>query len=281
MIKRIFSMVLIFMLLISLSVCAINFRPEETYRSVVVVYSDRGVGSGFALQENLIVTNAHVIDGNTSVKIKLYDGTTVPAFVIKSDTKKDLALLSIHSSITPLDVNESDFSVGQEVYAIGTPKDMPYTMTKGIISALDRELGGNSYIQIDASVNAGNSGGPLLDENGAAIGIITLKASDAEGIGFAIYMKDVIAFADGVDASLYPEADGGASSDGPTLEKTEGGGEESAIQTLIAENNNLKLVVCISVLLNMILILALVLVCMQKKAGKPKDEFDFEIEIEE
>ena len=74
---RILSMVLLFMLLISFSAYAINFTPEETYNSVVVVYTETGVGSGFSIKENLIITNAHVVGNNKNVAINLYDDTTI------------------------------------------------------------------------------------------------------------------------------------------------------------------------------------------------------------
>ena len=86
---KIISIVIMFILLISFSAYAINFTPEETYNSVVVVYTDTGVGSGFSIKENIIITNAHVVGYNKKVAVNLYDGTTIKGSVIKIDIDKD------------------------------------------------------------------------------------------------------------------------------------------------------------------------------------------------
>ena len=278
---KIISITIVFILLISFSAYAINFTPEETYNSVVVVYTDTGVGSGFSIKENIIITNAHVVGYNKKVTVNLYDGTSIKGTVIKTDAEKDLALIEVDKTITPLSIISDNLSIGQEVYAIGAPKDMPYTMTKGIISALDRKLGQNTYIQIDASVNSGNSGGPLVNESGGVIGIITLKASDAEGIGFAINTKDINNFIEGVEVSK-PQV----SSDTEKKENDVLPGENNAEttetqKTLMAENDGLKIALCISVILNIILGLLYIHLLFKKRSKKEKDEFDFEIEIEE
>ena len=270
---RIFSMVLLFMLLISFSAYAINFTPEETYNSVVVVYTETGVGSGFSIKENLIITNAHVVGNNKDVAINLYDGTTINGQVIKSSIKKDLALIKIEKSLTPLNTNEENINIGQEVYAIGAPKDMPYTMTKGIISALDRKLGQNTYIQIDASVNSGNSGGPLVDDEGNVIGIITLKANDAEGIGFALKASEILAFVEGVENT--PNDDTVESE--PSKENTQEEKNADLIR-LTKENEFLKITV---IILSVLFVLSLLINLKIRVKKKEKDEFDFEIEIEE
>lgn len=270
---RILSMVLLFMLLISFSAYAINFTPEETYNSVVVVYTETGVGSGFSIKENLIITNAHVVGNNKNVAINLYDGTTIKGQVIKSNIEKDLALIKIEQELKPLNVNEGNLSIGQEVYAIGAPKDMPYTMTKGIISALDRQLGQNSYIQIDASVNSGNSGGPLVDDEGNVIGIITLKANDAEGIGFALKVSEILAFVEGVENTPNDDA---VESD-PSKEKIQEEKNADLIR-LTKENEILKITV---IILSVLLVLSLLINLKIRVKKKEKDEFDFEIEIEE
>ena len=221
--KIIVVMTIMFILLIPFSAYAINFSPETTYNSVVVVYSDTGVGSGFYISENTIITNAHVVGNNSTVSIMLYNDESVKGNVIKTDTDKDLALVAISKTGVPLNISEETLSVGQEVYAIGAPKDMPYTMTKGIISAMNRKIGQNEYIQMDASVNPGNSGGPLLDENGNVIGVITLKASDAEGIGFAVTISDVRAFTSDVDfenQQNYPQENRETNADTSTNHST-------------------------------------------------------------
>ena len=275
---KIINLVMIIMLLLSFRVFAINFTPDDTYNSVVVVYTNTGFGSGFSIKENIILTNAHVVGNNKKVALNLYDGTMIEGAVIKTDVEKDLALIGIDKTITPLSINTEKINIGQEVYAIGAPKDMPYTMTKGIVSALDRKLGKNTYIQIDASVNSGNSGGPLVDENGKVIGIITLKASDAEGIGFAINTNDINAFIENEEYSSKQETQ-----KENTIENSDTSDTNNSDKTnkLMLENDILKIVACISIFINIVLLLLYLLLLFKTKANKKKDEFDFEIEIEE
>lgn len=278
---KIISIAIVFILLISFSAYAINFTPEETYNSVVVVYTDTGVGSGFSIKENIIITNAHVVGYNKKVAVNLYDGTTIKGSVIKTDIEKDLALIEIDKTITTLSINSDNLSIGQEVYAIGAPKDMPYTMTKGIISALDRKLGQNTYIQIDASVNSGNSGGPLVDDNGNVIGIITLKASDAEGIGFAINTKDINNFIEGVEVS-EPQVSSNTEKEEKDVLPNENNAKKDEMQkALMEENDGLKIALCISVIFNITVGLLYLHILFKKCSKKEKNEFDFEIEIEE
>ena len=278
---KIISIAIVFILLISFSAYAINFTPEETYNSVVVVYTDTGVGSGFSIKENIIITNAHVVGYNKKVTVNLYDGTLIKGTVIKTDAEKDLALIEVNKIITPLSIISDNLSIGQEVYAIGAPKDMPYTMTKGIISALDRKLGQNTYIQIDASVNSGNSGGPLVDDSGNVIGIITLKASDAEGIGFAINTKDINSFIEGVEVSEPQVSSDAEKEENDVLPNENNAKNDKMKKALMAENDGLKIALCISVIFNIILGLLYIHILLKKRSKKEKDEFDFEIEIEE
>ncbi|MBQ4528352.1 MAG: trypsin-like peptidase domain-containing protein [Clostridia bacterium] len=271
------GVIMLIILFVSPVAYAIDFDVQEIYDSVVVVYTDTGVGSGFYVDENLIITNAHVVEDNKSVTVNLYDGTSVKGKVTESDSSRDLALIEVDESQTPLSFSTAELTVGQEVYAIGAPKDIPYTMTKGIISALDRVISDNNYIQIDASVNSGNSGGPLVNEAGEVIGVITLKAVDAEGIGFAITTADVSEF-----IKKCEESDGqaGEESNQPaSSEDYEDKGYAERYKKVKSENDILKIIVCISVMLNIILII----LYFRKVIGKPapKDEFDFEIEIEE
>lgn len=275
--KRILSGIMtVFILLISFNVYATNFDATQVYDSVIVVYTKTGVGSGFAIKENIIITNAHVVGTAKNVQINMYNGESVKGTVVKLNNEKDLALVKVKKKFKPLPLSTEKISIGQEVYAIGAPKDMPYTMTKGIISALDRKVGNNVYTQIDASVNSGNSGGPLVDNDGKVIGVITLKASDAEGIGFAIQIKDINNFIKDIDDSTVTEEE----EEDYELEDEEP--EVSGKERMLArQNNTLKIVLCVSVLANIVLVLLLVYASSRNNTPKRKDEFDFEIEIEE
>lgn len=164
----------------------------------------QGQGSGFILnKDGLILTNYHVIEGaerrNGSVEVTLSDKSKHKAQVVTTDRGHDLALLKIDApNLVPATLAESStgLMVGQKVYAIGNPFGLSGTMTRGIISAIrsvrSPENGNpiEDAIQTDASVNPGNSGGPLLNSRGEVIGITTMIASNgaeqSSGIGFAI-----------------------------------------------------------------------------------------------
>jgi len=159
----------------------------------------QGQGSGFILnKEGLILTNNHVIENAQRVEVTLYDKHRYKAQVVTVDKGHDLALLKIDApNLLPATLAETStgLTVGQYVYAIGNPFGLSGTMTRGIISAIRpvRSPTGNlidDAIQTDASVNPGNSGGPLLNSKGEVIGITTMIASNgadqSSGIGFAI-----------------------------------------------------------------------------------------------
>ena len=160
------------------------------------------VGSGVAVTDGgYILTNNHVVEDGKNITLYLADKTTASASVVWSDPAVDLAILKSSKQIPYLSTQDlNDTFVGEDVYAIGTPLtlDFRHTVTKGIVSAQDRVLetesnAGVSYLQSlvqhDASINPGNSGGPLVSAQGKVIGLNTLKATESEGIGFAIPIK--------------------------------------------------------------------------------------------
>jgi S1-C subfamily serine protease len=159
----------------------------------------QGQGSGFILnKEGLILTNNHVIDNAQKIEVTLSDKHQYKAALVTADKGHDLALLKIDApNLVPATLAETStgLTVGQQVYAIGNPFGLSGTMTRGIISAIRSVRGpeGNPIedaIQTDASVNPGNSGGPLLNSRGEVIGITTMIAQNgaeqSAGIGFAI-----------------------------------------------------------------------------------------------
>jgi serine protease Do len=154
------------------------------------------LGSGFIIRpDGLIVTNNHVIDGADSVLVYLNDGTRLPATIVGADAKTDLAVLKVsaphpHPSVA---FGDSDAAqVGDWVMAIGNPFGLGGTVTLGIVSARNRDIQSgpyDNYIQTDASINQGNSGGPLFDMNGKVVGIATAiiaRGGASLGIGFAV-----------------------------------------------------------------------------------------------
>ncbi len=171
-----------------------------------VYRNTESVGSGAALASNgYILTNNHVVEGASSITVYYADKTTGSASLVWTDPAMDLAIIQATIDMPYLAAGDSTaLQTGQDVIAIGTPLTLEFkqTITKGIISALDRTIevdnedGSTSYlqnlIQHDASINPGNSGGPLINSSGEVIGINTLKVTDAEGLGFAIPIEVTI-----------------------------------------------------------------------------------------
>ncbi|MBI4970220.1 MAG: trypsin-like peptidase domain-containing protein [Candidatus Omnitrophica bacterium] len=150
--------------------------------------------------KGLIITNAHVVNGATAIQVVFADKKELPALVVGRNDAEDLALLELADPEVDLSsfsqaVNFGDsekIQVGEEVFAIGNPLGYKHTVTKGILSAKSREVMDGSRVvmkemlQTDASINPGNSGCPLFDANGKMVGLVTLKDSRADRIGFAI-----------------------------------------------------------------------------------------------
>ncbi|MEM0934558.1 MAG: Do family serine endopeptidase [Pseudomonadota bacterium] len=166
----------------------------------------RGVGSGFIISEDgMIVTNSHVVDGADRVTVTLTDDRSFDAEVIGSDPLTDIALLKVEAdeALPPVPFGASDaMRVGDEVIAVGNPFGLGGTVTTGIVSALSRNINAGPYddfIQTDAAINRGNSGGPLFNAEGEVIGVNTAifsRSGGSVGIGFAVpsdLAQDVIA----------------------------------------------------------------------------------------
>lgn len=165
----------------------------------------RGAGTGFVISaDGQIVTNAHVIEGADEVKVTFEDGTSYIAEVKGSDNTTDIALLDIEAEgLDYVSFGDSDaLKVGQNVIAMGNPFGLGNTVTTGIVSALGRDINAgpfDNFIQTDAAINRGNSGGPLFNEAGEVIGVNTAIISPtggSVGIGFSVpsdLASDVIA----------------------------------------------------------------------------------------
>ena len=165
----------------------------------------QGTGSGFVWNDQgHVITNFHVIQGASAVRVTLADNSEWDARVVGMAPDQDLAVLFINaprSRLKPIAVGQSaNLQVGQRVFAIGNPFGLDQTLTTGIISALGREINGVSgrkisgVIQTDAAINPGNSGGPLLDSAGRLIGVNTAIFSPSgsnAGIGFAVPVDTV------------------------------------------------------------------------------------------
>ena len=156
------------------------------------------MGSGVIIDASgLILTNSHVVFGRQVITVTLDDGTSLPAKFIGADPTFDIALIRIprptQGSLPVATLGDSSkLRVGEDVYAIGNPLGLDQTLTRGVVSAINRMLPGAEWsltepmIQTDAAINPGNSGGPLVDSQGRVVGITTAIQPEAQSIGFAV-----------------------------------------------------------------------------------------------
>jgi serine protease Do len=162
--------------------------------SVVALEHRRGHGTGLSLGDGLVLTNAHVTQGQRTMRVRFHDSKETEGRVLGLDRTTDLAVLRVERlgvAALPL-APAGDVSVGQVVLALGHPYGFERSVSLGVVSALERRLPGrdgatlDGLIQTDAAINPGNSGGPLLNARGQVVGINTAMLPFAQGIGFAV-----------------------------------------------------------------------------------------------
>ncbi len=185
--------------------------------AVVQVRTPGGLGSGFILDEHgYLITNFHVIEGETQISVEAYHQrndqlerkTYKQVRIVAMNKFADLALLKIEDADAPkfahVALGDSDtLAVGERVFAIGSPLGLERTVTEGILSTKTRQFQGDLYLQTTAQINPGNSGGPLFNLSGDVMGVINMKITAGEGIGFAIPVATVKFFLDHRDAFAY------------------------------------------------------------------------------
>ena len=157
--------------------------------SIVALQCGDSRGAGFFISEDLVVTNAHVTcAGKQMINVRLNDGREVLGVVKTRDAWIDVATVEVAASnVAPLPIGDPlALAAGMRIVAVGSPKGFDFSVSDGTVSFVGRNLFGVGYVQFSAPINPGNSGGPLLDASGAAIGIVTLKRTDADGIAFAL-----------------------------------------------------------------------------------------------
>ena len=172
----------------------IRVAREVTPAVVSIVVPNFGSGSGAIIRrDGMILTNAHVVGPARQVEVGLADGRKVTGTVLGRDAGLDVAVVRIPVNDAPTAPlgNSDQLQVGQIAIAVGNPLGLERTVTTGVISALNRPgrtLGGETFIQTDAAISPGNSGGPLVDSRGAVVGINTaeLLGQGVQGLGFAI-----------------------------------------------------------------------------------------------
>lgn len=179
----------------------------NTFESVLVVRTSGAVGTGVSISpDGFVLTAAHVAPKGATITVTTHAGQTLPATVIRRDTSQDLALLHVDGlPASCLGLGQAPAEIGRELFIVGTPAGLDYSVSKGVISGV-RSLGEERFLQTDASINPGNSGGPMLDPNGGVIAIVSwkIKAAGFEGLGFGVPADAVV---DRLGASLGDQSD--------------------------------------------------------------------------
>jgi len=177
-----------------IDVAAVVERVDE---SVLTVHIPALVGSGIGSAvivspQGHALTNAHVVYGSDEVRAELKNGRKIRARVLARDSRYDLALIHLASTNLPAATvgDSSDIRAGDSVVVIGAPSGLDQTVTSGIVSNAGRKVQGRTYLQTDAAVNPGNSGGPLFNERAELGGIVVAKHPHAEGVGLAIPINE-------------------------------------------------------------------------------------------
>lgn len=178
---------------------------QRVLPAMVQVESSSGRGSAFFVTPDTLLTNAHVVSGNSSVTLRFANGDSASARVATLSSEFDVAVLKAWTPkpdqvVIPLSPQGAP-PTGQEVIAIGSPLGMQNTVTRGIISGL-RQIGPVTFLQTDAALNPGNSGGPLLDRKGVAVGISTSGIRQAQGLNFAVAIGHASALLEGRSPAL-------------------------------------------------------------------------------
>ncbi len=169
---------------------------EDVIPSVVTIKTDISQGTGFIITgDGFIVTNAHILSGGKQVETLNYEQSKFKTSFVGYNSNLDLALLKINGEFNQLNLveNSDDIKVGDKVVAIGNPLGLQYSVSQGIVSGVNRvgPNGLNVYIQTDAALNPGNSGGPLINSKGKVIGINNFKSSSGESLGFALESNEL------------------------------------------------------------------------------------------
>lgn len=190
---------------------------KQLGEAVVQVRTPAGLGSGWFINEDgFLITNFHVIEGETQISIEVYHQTNgqlerktyKQVRIVAMNKFADLALLQIEDKDKPkfkfVTIGSADaLAVGERVFAIGSPLGLERTVTEGILSTKTRQMGGDLYLQTTAQINPGNSGGPLFNLLGEVVGVTNMKITFGEGLGFAIPAEVVRYFLDHRDAFAY------------------------------------------------------------------------------
>ncbi|MDR1396811.1 MAG: S1C family serine protease [Desulfarculales bacterium] len=171
-----------------------SITMADVQKSVVTVQVGARHGSGFVVADGLIITNYHVVEGASRVRLVTHDNRKIDGVVVAGNAHRDIvAILAPNLSLPHIKIRNSSVTIGEDVYAVGSPDQIEFsgTVTKGVVSSF-RNLNQQNWIQADASINPGSSGGPLVDAKGNVVGISTLGRSDLQGIFFYAPIIDAL-----------------------------------------------------------------------------------------
>jgi serine protease Do len=150
------------------------------------------IGSGFFIDNGIIVTNYHVVAGTSEIQVSTYSGSTyVVEQVLGYDEDIDVAILKVNSNNESLVRNQEGVTVGENIYVLGSPLGLTGTFTNGMVSNASRVVEGVDYIQVTAPMSPGNSGGPLLNAYGEVMGINTWQYADGQNLNFSINILEI------------------------------------------------------------------------------------------
>jgi len=170
---------------------------SDIKNSIYKIITADGTGTGFKVENNdFVITNYHVVQGSKKVAVENHNKDKFIANVVMVNPEVDLAFLEVEglrNAAGEIKLS-SDLEVEsrEKIYINGFPFGMPFTVTEGIVSSINQPMSGRNYIQTDAAVNPGNSGGPMLNSENTLVGITTSKFTDADNVGFGIQFADLI-----------------------------------------------------------------------------------------
>jgi S1-C subfamily serine protease len=193
-----------------------TLTPEQALRpvldSTVFVETSKGAATGVILGAGGVVTSHHVVDGVSSVTVRFADQRSAPAQVVRVDRRRDLALLAVETREIPLTLGETEgLQPGASLLAAGFPRSAVIgarsaTVTRGAFSSLWRSPDDIWFVQTDAALNPGNSGGPVVDAQGRVMGIATFNVPGSEGLNYAVAANEVRTFLSSTDNPPPPPA---------------------------------------------------------------------------
>ena len=213
-IMRVLSIVFILLVTITVRSQSLNEMYEKTNPAVVVILTEQkelvssgkmtktvtagGLGSGFLISENQVITAAHVVQVAEKVNVQFVDGETIPAKVISAYSVADVALLELiwpkKNAVTVNFADSDQVKIGDQVFVVGAPYGLGHSLSSGYVSGIidmkqdENPFTNSEYIQTDAAINTGNSGGPMFNMNGEVVGVVSnilTQSGGFQGIGFA------------------------------------------------------------------------------------------------